>query len=192
MLRRAGVTTAALVALAFACAPAHASITRAESILPPGESGFVSIPGLADGSGSPHLYDQQQPFIEFKRKNDLFGLPADTSEDPKPGVHIERDNYGVPSIEAGNDQDAWWGAGYATAEDRLFELEIFRRATTGHLAEILGKSYVPMDAQVRRDFYTPSELTALFNSLPAAFQARYTAYADGVDAWVDHVNRTPT
>src|SRR5436305_6136504 len=107
MLRRAGVTTAALIVLAFAAAgaPAHASITRAESILPPGESGFVSIPGLANGTGSPHLYDQQQPFIDFRRKNDAFGLPAESSEDPKAGVHIERDNYGVPSVTAGNDQD---------------------------------------------------------------------------------------
>src|SRR3954452_20874402 len=163
MLRRGGLGTVVLLALTIAvgAAPASADVTRAESILPPGESGFVSIPGLADGSGSPHLYDQQQPFIEFRRKNDLFGLPADTSEDPKPGVHIERDNYGVPSIKAGNDQDAWWGAGYATAEDRLFELEIFRRATTGHLAEILGKSYLPMDLTTRRDFYTGPEVDAM-------------------------------
>src|SRR2546423_85152 len=98
MLRRAGVTTAALIALALMCAPAYANITRADSILPPGESGFVSIPGLANGTGSPHLYDQQQPFIDFKRKNDLFGLPAESSEDPKPGVHIARDGYGVPDV----------------------------------------------------------------------------------------------
>src|SRR5205807_3621149 len=90
------------------------------------------------------------------------------------------------------DQHLWWGAGYATAEDRLFELEVFRRATTGHLAEVLGSSYVPMDIEVRRDFYTPAELTALYDGLPPAFQARYAAYADGINAWVDHVNSTPT
>src|SRR3989440_4301512 len=126
MLRRAGLTIIGAItcALAFAAPQAMARVTRAESILPPGNSGFVSTPGLADGSGSPHLYDQQQPFIDFKRKDDLLNLPADTTEDPRPGIHIARDNFGVPSITAGNDADAWWGAGYATAQDRLFELEI--------------------------------------------------------------------
>ena len=70
MLRRGGPTTAALVALALACAApsASADVTRAESVLPPGNSGFVSAAGLADGTGSPHLYDQQQLFIDFRRK----------------------------------------------------------------------------------------------------------------------------
>src|SRR3954452_19029893 len=102
MLRRGGLGTVVLLALtlAWTAAPAAADVTRAESVLPPGNSGFVSIPGLADGSGSPHLYDQQQPFIDFKRKDDMFNLPAESKEDPKPGVHIERDKFGVPSITA--------------------------------------------------------------------------------------------
>ena len=54
----------------------------------------------------------------------------------------------------------WWGAGYAVAQDRLFELELFRRATTGRLAEILGKGYLDDDLVARRDYYTPAELDA--------------------------------
>src|SRR5437870_7959350 len=113
MLRRAGVTTTAFIALAFAFAAplASASITHSESILPPGESGFVPITGLADGSGSPHLYDQQQGFIDFHRKDAMLGLPAASTEEPKPGVQIKRDDFGVPAITSGNDADAWWGAG---------------------------------------------------------------------------------
>src|SRR4051794_34868319 len=189
MLRRGGVMMVA--GLLLAAAPAHASILRAESILPPGNSGFVSTPGLADGSGSPHLYDQQQPFIDFRRKDDMLNVPAATTEDPRPGIHIARDNYGVPSITASNDADAWWGAGYATAQDRLFELEIFRRATTGHLAEILGKSYLPMDIQTRRDFYTPQELSGQFTTLPQDLQQRYRSYLDGINAWVQQAQMDP-
>src|SRR3954467_2234557 len=111
MLRRGGLGTVVLLALTLAVgvAPASADVTRAESILPPGESGFVSTPGLADGTGSPHLYDQQQGFIDFHRKDDMFNLPAESTEEPRQGVTIKRDNFGVPSITAGNDQDAWWG-----------------------------------------------------------------------------------
>jgi penicillin amidase len=181
-----------LAAFALAgAAPASARILNATSLLPPGESGFVSLTGVASGTGSPHLYDQQQPFIDFQRKDAMFGQPGTAESVPMPGVKIVRDSYGVPAITSDSDRGLWWGAGYATAEDRLFEIEVFRRATTGHLAEVLGASYVPMDIEVRRDFYTPTELTALYDSLPAAFQARYVAYVDGINAWVDHVNQDP-
>lgn len=169
---------------------ASGRIIEATSILPPGESGYVSLTGVANGTGSPHLYDQQTPFINFQRKDAMFGQPG-TEEDPIPGVKIVRDSYGVPAITGSGDAQLWWGAGYATAQDRLFELEVFRRATTGHLAEILGASYIPMDVEVRRDFYTTAELTAMFDSLPATFQARYENYAAGINAWVDQVNQNP-
>src|SRR5437588_1496677 len=175
----------------FAAMPASARVIDATSILPPGESGYVSLLGVASGTGSPHDYDQQQPFIDFERKDAMFDQPGTAESVPMAGVKIVRDTYGVPSVTGATDQALWWGAGYATAEDRLFELEVFRRATTGHLADVLGSSYIPMDVEVRRDFYTPSELTALYGSLPPAFQARYTAYAAGINAWVDHVNHTP-
>ena len=63
-MRRILLAYALLLLLA---APARAVIVRAESILPPGESGFVSLTGLVQGTGSPHLYDQQSPFIAFQR-----------------------------------------------------------------------------------------------------------------------------
>src|SRR5205807_6397211 len=190
--RRRAITLIGCLTAALAAAPASARIVNATSILPPGESGYVSLLGVASGTGSPHLYDQQQPFIDFNRKDAMFGRPGTPEAVPIQGVTIARDAFGVPSVTGTTAQSLWWGSGYATAEDRLFELEVFRRATTGHLAEVLGSSYVPMDIEVRRDFYTPDELTALYGSLPASFQARYTAYASGINAWVDHVNSTPT
>src|SRR5437763_4146826 len=180
----------ALAVLPFCASPAAARIVQAESVLPPGESAFVSIPGVASGTGSPHLYDQQQLFIDFHRKNDMLGQPGG-EEDPKAGVKIVRDAYGVPSITGDTAANAWWGAGYATAQDRLFELDIFRRATTGHLAEILGKSYLPMDMQTRRDFYTPAELDAMVSVRPADLQQRYASYVDGINTWVSHVQMNP-
>ena len=73
-----GVIAAGACILALALVPvAEARVLRAESILPPGQSGFVSIPGLADGTGSPHLYDQLQPFIDFRWKPATFNQPGD-------------------------------------------------------------------------------------------------------------------
>jgi penicillin G amidase len=177
---------------ALALAPAAGGrILQATSILPPGESGYVSITGVASGTGSPHLYDQQNPFIHFRRKDAMLGQPG-TAESPTAGVKIVRDHYGVPSIKGRTTRDLWWGAGYATAQDRLFELEVFRRATTGHLAEVLGASYIPMDVEVRRDFYTTRELRTMLGNLASAMKARYTSYAAGLNAWVDHVNSHPS
>src|SRR3954453_17526297 len=85
------------VAACVLASPAPAKILRATSILPPGESGFVSPTGVTDGTGSPHLYDQQQPFINFLRKSAMFGQHGPTTN-PAPGVTIVRDHYGVPSV----------------------------------------------------------------------------------------------
>jgi penicillin G amidase len=191
MLRRGGLLMVAGMLL-VAAPTASAAITQAESILPPGNSGFVSATGVADGTGSPHLYDQQQGFIDFHRKNAMLGQPAAETENPKHGVEIKRDAFGVPAITAGNDVDAWWGAGWATAEDRLFELELFRRATTGHLAEILGQSYLASDITTRRDYYTPSENDAMFHALPQDIQQRYQGYVDGINAYVNEALLDPT
>ncbi len=189
-IRAAVAATLALVVVAVGAAPASASIVRAESLLPPGESGFVSIPGVATGTGSPHLYDQNADYIHFRYKNAQLGQGGST-ETPKAGVKIVRDAFGVPSVTGTNSSNLWWGAGYATAQDRLFQLELFRRATTGHLAEILGKSYVPMDVEVRRDFYTPQEIDLLLPQVGAAFVRRYQDYAAGINAWVSHVQLDP-
>src|SRR5256714_9398857 len=109
-----------------------------------------------------------------------------------PGVTIARDAFGGPSITGSNASNLWWGAGYATAQDRLFQLELFRRATTGHLSEILGKSYIPMDLEVRRDFYTTAELHSLIPRLAPSFVQRYRDYAAGINASVSHVESNPS
>ena len=179
-----------LAALALA-APAQAGVTQAEDILPPGQSGFVSLTGVASGTGSPHLYDQTQPFIDFQWKPHTF--QAGTGEyEPKPGVRITRDAAGVPTVDASTMEDAWWGVGYAVAEDRLFQLELFQRATTGRLAEIVGKSYLDDDLVARRDYYTDEERVAMLRSTPADLQARSKAVRDGVNAYVAEVESDPS
>ena len=84
----------------------------------------------------------------------------------------------------------WWGAGYAIAQDRLFELELFRRATTGRLADIAGRERYPTTRSSRQDFFTPAELEP---SSPRSRRVppRFEAYRDGINAWIDHVQSSP-
>ena len=53
-------------------------------------------------------------------------------------VTVYRDDWGVPHIYAYNSHDAYYALGYAMAEDRLFEMDLFRRAVAGRLGEIFG------------------------------------------------------
>jgi len=181
----------ALAVLAAHAAAAQAGIVQSEDVLPAGQSGFIS----AAGAGSPHLYDQLPLFLDFRYKPaDLGGGPnggSEGSETPKAGVQIARDGYGVPSVTGATEDDLWWGAGYAVAQDRLAELEVFRRRGSGTLAEILGKSMLADDIVARRDYYTPRELEAMLARLPPGIQARFRAYAAGVNAWIAHVRQTP-
>ena len=106
-------------------------------------------------------------------------------------MRIVRDRYGVPAITGASDSDAWWGAGYAVAQDRLFQLELFRRATSGRLAEILGDTYLDDDLIARRDYYTDAELDAMIARIPPQLRQRAEAYRDGVNAWSAKVRSRP-
>lgn len=177
----------ALVVLLVPVGAARAGIVQSEDVLPAGQSGFVA----ADGSGSPHLYDQLPLFLSFTYKPADLNGGGPAQETPGSGVQIARDAYGVPTVTGTTQDNLWWGAGYAVAQDRLAELELFRRRGNGTLAEILGKSMLSDDIVARRDYYTRPELQAMLARLPGDIQARFRAYAAGVNAWIDHVRQTP-
>src|SRR4051794_14259962 len=93
----AAAAAMALLALAATVGAAQARVIRAGSVLPPGQSGFVPVTGLADGTGSPHLTDQLGLFTSFSFKDAGLGQPGAT-ESPRPGVSVARDPYGVPAV----------------------------------------------------------------------------------------------
>src|SRR3954453_15526377 len=179
------IAVAAVAALLTVPAAAQARVTQAETVLFPGNSGFVPAAGT-----NPHLADQAALYQSFGFKPAGFDLPG-TSETPFAGVTITRDAYGVPNVHAGNDRDLWKGVGYAVAQDRLVQLELFRRATEGHLAEILGPDRLQSDIVARRDYYTPRELERMIKRLPVQLRARLDAYSAGVNAWLAQVAADP-
>ena len=64
-------------------------------------------------------------------------------------VTVERDNWGVPHIRAGSLEDAVEAQGYVVAQDRLWQMDILRRASRGQLSEILGKATLKIDKDFR-------------------------------------------
>ena len=98
-------------------------------------------------------------------------------------VTIVRDDYGVPHVFADTERALFYGNGYVVAQDRLMQMEKYRRAGRGTLAEAFGKSFVEHDKDVRLNGYTEAELDLQFRNLDPRFQAALQAYADGVNAW---------
>ena len=55
-------------------------------------------------------------------------------------VNVLRDRWGVAHIYAQNQHDLFFAQGYVAAQDRLFQMELWKRSGQGRLAEVLGPS----------------------------------------------------
>jgi penicillin G amidase len=98
-------------------------------------------------------------------------------------VTVRRDERGIPYINAANDEDLYFGQGYATAADRLWQMDLFRRTERGELAEIFGSAALEEDKRHRTlGFAHVAEMEAA----QAAPQTRalLEAYARGVNAYI--------
>ncbi len=60
-------------------------------------------------------------------------------------IEIRRDAQGIPHIRAASTPDLMYGFGYATAQDRLWQLDILHRVTRGRLSEIVGAAGLEAD-----------------------------------------------
>lgn len=102
-------------------------------------------------------------------------------------VEILRDAHFVPHIFADSDADAMFALGWAHAQDRLWQMELARRAARGRLAELLGPEALPIDRTMRA-LDLGSYAAESFERLAPGTQAVLTAYADGVNARIRGVN----
>ena len=64
-------------------------------------------------------------------------------------AEVLRDAYGVPHVYAQTAHDLFYLQGYVTAQDRLFQMDLYRRAGEGRLAEVLGEPALDSDTQFR-------------------------------------------
>jgi penicillin amidase len=64
-------------------------------------------------------------------------------------IEIYRDSFAVPYIIAESDEDVAFALGYLHAQERLFTMDLIRRAGEGRLSEILGESAIPFDKMFR-------------------------------------------
>ena len=98
-------------------------------------------------------------------------------------VTVRRDRHGVPHIDAASQEDLFVAQGYVTAQDRLWQMDAFRRSANGELAEILGPSLLRHD-KAQRMFQFRNVAQRIYSSLPPDERARYDAYARGVNLYI--------
>ena len=105
-------------------------------------------------------------------------------------VRITRDSYGVPTVQASTQYGLLYGNGYAIAQDRLWQMELYRRQARGEMAEVMGSRALEQDKAARTEGYTDAELQAQIDRLPRELQDALDAFAAGINAWMQEAQRT--
>ncbi|WP_262695511.1 penicillin acylase family protein [Kordiimonas aquimaris] len=103
---------------------------------------------------------------------------------PSAEIIVARDQRGVPHIDAANEQDLAFAAGYVHAQDRLWQMEMNRRIGHGRVAEVLGEAGLGFDRYFRTLGFTHRAQSAL-DHLPADVTDNLEKYADGVNAYLN-------
>ncbi|WP_435348625.1 penicillin acylase family protein [Haloarchaeobius sp. HRN-SO-5] len=106
-------------------------------------------------------------------------------------VVIRRDEYGVPHVfapDASGPEAVFFGYGYASAADRLFQLELSRRFYHGTVADVLGPDWVDFDraARVNRSLQ-PSVSEQLETRLDDEHRSVLQGYTEGVNRYIETV-----
>src|SRR5437879_5734241 len=98
-------------------------------------------------------------------------------------VRVARDRWGVPHIYAQSPADLFFAQGFVQAQDRLFQMDLWRRSSQGRLSEVLGPNFIERDAMTRRIQYR-GDRAAEWASYGPDTQAIAAAVVRGRNPWV--------
>ena len=153
------------------------SLIDKEKLLRLGDGESIESICSADAS-TPETFDAwwtaqtaaRVPSTDGTRKADIAGP-----------TKIFRDEWGVPHVFANTDEDLFFGYGYSMAQDRLWQLDYYRRKALGRLAEILGPDSLESDIVVRTVGINRIAANEL-NRIPAQTMRLLVAFSRGVNA----------
>jgi acyl-homoserine lactone acylase PvdQ len=221
-----GVAGAFVFTLAF-CAAAAAQVQpygtdnfgQFRNILPPGNNGFDNTAQLAlyeaTGQQPANFNDQRQMYSNLTTaapniqpsqigdyfKDATFGVQSGNvvrTESPEGGVTIEWDKFGVPHIYGDTRAELEFGAGWATAESRLFEIDVLRHVGEGTLASFAGGSNASLDETTWTEApYTAQDYQNQINwaktASPYSSQVLTDAqnFLDGINAYIGAAKLDP-
>ncbi len=102
-------------------------------------------------------------------------------------VELLYDDYGIPHIYAANEQDAYYALGYVHAQDRLFQMEMLRRAAGGRLSEVLGPDLIKVDKLFRTlgiNKFASESAQQFLSGDTSAYQQATIAYQKGINEFI--------
>ena len=105
-------------------------------------------------------------------------------------VEVIRDTWGVPHIYAQTTDDLFFAQGFVAAQDRLWQLDLWRRIAEGRVAEIAGPSAIGRDTFARLLRYR-GDLEAEWRSYAPDAKRIAEAFVRGVNAQVAYVEAHP-
>jgi penicillin G amidase len=105
-------------------------------------------------------------------------------------VRIVRDRWGIPHVYAESRHDAFVAQGFVQAEDRLFQMDLWRRSAQGRLAEVLGANFIDRDLMTRRLQYA-GDRDAEWAGYGADAKEMASAFVAGINAWAAIAREQP-
>ncbi len=116
---------------------------------------------------------------------------AMAEESPLEATTISRDEWGVAHIHGKSHADAFFGVGYAQAEDYFWQLEDTCIRSLGRYAEVAGEDGVRSDI-LNRSFEVAVRSQQDFKDVPAQQQSMAAAFVAGVNRWLEtHPDEKP-
>jgi penicillin amidase len=102
-------------------------------------------------------------------------------------VEVIRDRWGIPHIYAENQPDLFFAQGFVAAQDRLFQMDLWRRIAIGETAELLGEAGLEADRFARLVRYR-GDMEAEWTSYSPDTQQITTSFVAGINAYIDFIS----
>lgn len=106
-------------------------------------------------------------------------------------VEVLRDRWGIPHIYATDLHDLFYAQGVTAAQDRLFQIDLWRRTANGELAEVLGADAIDRDRMARLVRYR-GDMDAEWAGYGPQAREIATAFTDGINDYIDYVKADPS
>ena len=151
---------------------------------PPPSTQPVTVTATARGQTATVTFTSQSPQLPARA---IAGLSAN--------VDVTYDQYDIPHIFCANQNDCYAVQGYIQAQDRLFQMDLFRRTAEGRLAELVGAVEIDQDKQLLTLFVTRDGMRIqdkLVAALDTATKDKLDAFAGGVNAYLAFLKQNPT
>lgn len=105
-------------------------------------------------------------------------------------VEVLRDRWGIAHIYAQSTEDLFFAQGFVAAQDRLWQLEMWRRTGEGRLSEIAGPQAFERDRLARLLRYR-GDMDAEWTAYHPQGRTIITAFVNGVNAFIEHCADNP-